>query len=205
MVIYFLGNKMILNSHTSWLGYSYACYSDLLQMIWEYWQNAVISHNTANDTSYANLKILKGDGTLVSLTEAGITSINTNITTTNTTDSNGNIQTWSGMYTTTSGTTLTLGDYQLQANNAYSIATDWVETSETIEALPDIAGYGTVYSLHQAMARDTDGSLTALIQNFINTTNDTTRWTLINEILKEWTGTVSIELVNTNKLLLMVA
>ena len=74
-------------------------------------------------------------------------------TTTNTTDANGNKQLWTGSYNKTDATTGTFGDYDFLVNKAYSIATDWVDVSATVEALPDVNGYGTVYSLHQAMAK----------------------------------------------------
>jgi len=34
-----------------------------------------------------------------------------------------------------------------------------------IAALPDMPGYGTTYSLHQAMVRDTSGTLTVLAES----------------------------------------
>lgn len=46
----------------------------------------------ANDANFANLKILKGDGTLMTLAEAGITSITLNTATTDITDENANQQ-----------------------------------------------------------------------------------------------------------------
>lgn len=56
-----------------------------------------------NDTNFTNLKILKGDGTLLTLSEAGITSININTTLTDITDENGNQQFASGTFTRTAG------------------------------------------------------------------------------------------------------
>ncbi len=44
----------------------------------------------SEDESFSQIKILKGDGTLLTLEEAGITSINLNSTESNTTDENGN-------------------------------------------------------------------------------------------------------------------
>jgi len=40
-----------------------------------------------------------------------------------------------------------------------SIPNEWVDVPEDIAALPDVQGYGNVYDLHQAMARDTSGEL----------------------------------------------
>lgn len=106
----------------------------------------------SSDSAYSTLKVLKGDGTLETLTDAGITSINVATTNTNTTDSNGNTQLWSGTYTNASGATLAIGDYNLQSDPTYSVETSTIAVSDTIAALPDVSSYGKVHSLHQAMA-----------------------------------------------------
>ena len=108
----------------------------------------------ANDANFANLKILKGDGTLMSLAEAGIASIALNTTTTDITDENGNQQFTSGTFTRTDGTTGTFGEFLVSTDPSNSMATEWIDETDEIENLPDIAGRGVVYSLHQAMLRD---------------------------------------------------
>lgn len=144
----------------------------------------------SNDTNFADLKILKDDGTLETLTQAGIASINTVTTSTGTTDSNGNTQVWSGTYTKTDNTTAVFGDYILQVDPSYSIATEWLDETDEIAALPDAAGSGTVYTLHQAMLRNSD--LTTLVEEFVAATNDATRQTLLEQILAKWTGSENV-------------
>mgnify|MGYP002707081941 CR=1 FL=1 len=104
-----------------------------------------------NDTNFANLKILKSDGTLMTLTEAGITSINLNTTSTEITDKNGNQQFASGIFTRADGTTGTFGEFLVKTETSKSIATEWLEETDVIAELPDISGSGNIYSLHQAM------------------------------------------------------
>ena len=141
------------------------------------------------DADFSAIKVLKGDGTLITLADAGIQSINIANTTTSITDANGNTQLRSGTYTKTDGiTTGTIGDYSLAQDLAYSVATDWIEVSAAISALPDAQGAGTVYSLHQAMARDTSGALTSLVQQFANTTDLATKRTILTSIIYKWTG-----------------
>jgi len=107
----------------------------------------------SSDTNFSNIKVLKGDGTLETLAEAGIASINLNYSNTNAADASGNTQLRLGSYTKTDSTTAAIGDYSFTQNAMYSVATDWVEVSTAIAELPDITGYGTAYSLHQAMAK----------------------------------------------------
>lgn len=114
-----------------------------------------------NDTNFANLKILKSDGTLMTLTEAGITSINLNTTSTEITDKNGNQQFASGTFTRADGTTGTFGEFLVKTETSNSIATEWLDETDEISDLPDISGSGNIYSLHQAMLRDESGELVA--------------------------------------------
>jgi len=125
----------------------------------------------SSDTNFTNIKVLKGDGSLLTLTEAGIASINLTNTATNTIDSSGNTQLRAGSYTKTDTTTGIIGDYSLAQNAMYSVATDWVDVSTEIAELPDVSGYGIVDSLHQAMAKDVSGLLKTFIQSFANTTD----------------------------------
>jgi transcriptional regulator of aromatic amino acid metabolism len=51
--------------------------------------------------------------------------------------------------------------------------------------LPDANGYGNVYSLHQAMIRDTSEDLQDLLESFIAETAPITRHGLADQILNE--------------------
>jgi len=142
----------------------------------------------SSDTNFSNIKVLKGDGNLLTLAEAGIASINLTNTTTSTTDANGNIQLRAGTYTKTDATTGVIGDYSLSQDAMYSISTDWVEVSAEIAALPDASGYGTVDTLHQAMAKDTTGALKALVESFIVEPDISQKRTILTEIIYKWCG-----------------
>ena len=88
----------------------------------------------SSDTSFDAIKILKGDGTLLSLSDAGISSISLTSKKSVITDSNGNRQLTTGTYTKTDGSTGKISDYELQSDPMNSIATDWLEVSEEIVA-----------------------------------------------------------------------
>ena len=145
-----------------------------------------------NDTAFATLKILKGDGTLETLDEAGIKSVNLAYSTTNATDANGNVQVKSGSFTKTDNTTGSVGEFNFDINSTYSVATQWVEESTQIQALPDAQGFGNVYTLRQAMARDLSGDLQDLVESFVAETNTQARLALAEQILYKWTGTENV-------------
>ncbi|VVM25282.1 hypothetical protein BSPWISOXPB_5545, partial [uncultured Gammaproteobacteria bacterium] len=46
--------------------------------------------------------------------------------------------------------------------------TDLVEVNDVIANLPNLAGFGNVHSLHQAMALDTSGELQDLVEQVIS-------------------------------------
>ncbi len=150
----------------------------------------------ANDAIWSKLKIWQdadGDGyssssELFTLDEAGITAINLGSVTTNTSDGNGNTITQQGTYAKSDGTMGIMGDLALDSDTAYTIADTWLDVPDDIAGLPDLQGYGTVYDLHQAMVRDTTGTLKSLVEQFIAATDVTTRNSLMEQILFKWTG-----------------
>ncbi|RYH25312.1 MAG: calcium-binding protein, partial [Alcaligenaceae bacterium] len=62
-----------------------------------------------------------------------------------------------------------------------------------INALPDLAGFGGVRSLHQAMAMDTTGRLQALVNNFAAQTNPDLRAQVMTTLLYAWAGVENID------------
>ncbi len=150
----------------------------------------------ASDTAFASLRIWKDkdtDGTtdageLLSLADAGVQSINLGYTTSNTVDENGNAHKQVGSYTTTGGATRTATDVWFTTDTMVSIAMERLNVPADIAALPDAAGYGKVYSLQQAMVRDTSGKLKNLMLQFAQATTLSQREALVQSIIYQWTG-----------------
>ncbi|MBI5212128.1 MAG: hypothetical protein HY957_01995 [Nitrospirae bacterium] len=161
----------------------------------------------ANDTAFNQIKVwqdVDGDGystadELKSLSDVGIKSINLNSTPSTTTDSQGNTQTRTGSFEKTDGTTGTIGEYNLQRDTAYTIANEWLDVPDDIAALPDLQGYGNVYDLQQAMAREAISgqqsaiSLKTLVEQFSAATDTSVRNSLMEQILYKWTGSEGID------------
>lgn len=155
----------------------------------------------SDDAGYTTLKIWQdanGDGQssaneLFSLADKGIQSIAVDYMTTNQTDANGNIIKQTSTFTKTDGSTGLSADIWFQTDKTYTIATEILPETAEIAALPDLAGYGNVYSLHQAMLRDSSGHLQDLVQQFINETDTTARHALITPLIYAWTGTENID------------
>ena len=152
------------------------------------------------DATFASLQVWKdldGDGytssgELFSLADAGVQSINTGYAASATVDANGNAHKQIGSYTRTDGSTAAATDVWFKSDTAYTISEEWLDVPADVAALPDLQGYGTVYDLHQAMVRDTSGTLKSLLQSFIVETNAATRNSLFDQILFKWTGSDSI-------------
>ncbi|MEW5819914.1 MAG: calcium-binding protein, partial [Cyanobacteriota bacterium] len=155
----------------------------------------------ANDTQFSDLKIwidansdgITDSGELHTLGELNIESISLNFENVNKEDAEGNLISQAGSYTTTDQVTHDLSDIKFQVNNVFSQAVETIEISPEVEALPNAKGYGVVYDLHQAMERDTDGSLQTLVESFTTETDQENRLDLVDQILFEWTDSQDID------------
>ncbi|CBL45948.1 Hemolysin-type calcium-binding protein [gamma proteobacterium HdN1] len=127
------------------------------------------------------------DGELLTLEQAGVTSLSLGYTSQSYVDAEGNEHRQVGSYTTTSGQSLALTDVWFDSNPTLSREEE-ISVSEDISLLPNATGYGTAHSLHQAIARDETGELLSLVQQFVSSTSRTERLALVEEILYSWTG-----------------
>jgi hypothetical protein len=150
----------------------------------------------SNDAAFAELRVWKdndgnavvSDGELLTLNDAGVQSLGTTYATQSQIDAQGNQHLQKGQYTRTDGISRTLTDVWFATDMARTVDQDLVEVNDTIAALPELQGFGNVHSLHQAMARDTSGTLQALVQRFADAADIHARQSLFQEILFTWTG-----------------
>ncbi len=145
----------------------------------------------AEDINYDNLKILQVDGTILSLQEVGIESINTAVTQTDYTDENGNYCFGEGTFTKTDGSTYGFSEYYFVTDFSDTKEVDLLEETQAVSELPDVRGCGKLRSLHQAMLRDE--VLKGLIEEFIAEDNDNQRLDSLDRILIQWAGCTDVE------------
>ena len=143
---------------------------------------------TSADGEFDNIKVLKGNGELVSLDELGIVSINLNKTEVNKEDGNKNVLVYEGTFTYEDGSIGKLGTFNLGVDKMLSEEVNKVEVSDDVKVHPDVKGYGKVHSLHQAMMLDESGSLKSLVQDFVNTEDIKLKKEILVDILHNWTG-----------------
>ena len=94
-------------------------------------------------------------GEIMSLSEAGIASINLAYENIDVRDESGNGHSQRGTYTKTDGTTSTVEDVWFEKDAANTVVSDTIdknvlEETDEIAGLPDVQGKGNQYSLHQA-------------------------------------------------------
>lgn len=69
-----------------------------------------------------------------------------------------------------------------------------ITISEDIQLLPDVVGFGNVYSLRHAMQLDSTGTLKALVEQFISSEfDDATLVPLTHDIILHWTGQQAVD------------
>ena len=70
----------------------------------------------------------------------------------------------------------------------YSIPHEYLEVPEDIAALPDISGYGNLHDLQQALVREANGELRALLDQYMAEKDPAARGQIFNDLLFEWAG-----------------
>lgn len=154
----------------------------------------------ARDAVWAKLQVWQdGDGDgytsareLRNLADLGIQSIGLDARDANVADPQGNTLARVGSFTRVDGSTGQVGDYLLRRDTTYTLATEWRDVPAAIADLPDLAGYGNVYDLHQAMVRDGSGALQALVQEFAAEVDPAARSATLEKILFAWTGSGAV-------------
>ncbi len=174
----------------------------------------------AHDVVWSQLKVwrdLDGDGfssegELFSLDQLGIQAIYWNHTDVNVPDGNGNTQIEAGTFLRADGTLGNMGSFLVERDTCITIAEEWLEVPCEIAALPNLKGYGNLYDLHQAMARESlvpepiehliavqvvvPPALKTLVENFISEDSVAGRALLMDQILFRWAGVSSIDPVS---------
>jgi Ca2+-binding RTX toxin-like protein len=152
------------------------------------------------DATFSQLRIWKDldsdgvtdAGELLTLSAAGVASINTAYMNSLSVDSEGNQHLQRGTYTTTGGAVRAAEDLWFAANPESTHNIIEIEVSPEIAALPEVAGFGNVTGLRQAMEMDASRHLRDLVLAFGAETNRTARNALLDQIVFAWTGVENV-------------
>jgi len=155
----------------------------------------------ANDAAYSQLRVWQdknNDGKnsideIKSLIDLNIASIDLNSKISNIADSQGNIQNRVGVFTKTGSSTGLIANMNFQRDTVLSFASDHMPVPNDIKILPDLQGYGNMNFLHQAMVKYGMGQLESLVEQFIASTDITTRNSLMEKILFKWVGCDTVD------------
>ncbi len=148
------------------------------------------------DSAWGEVKVWKDSnsngivdaGELMTLEQAGITGFNLDYQTQSRDDANGNAHLQTSTITKADGTTAAITDVWFKTDTANSIDTMNITIPDDIKALPDVAGFGNVHSLHIAMALDESGELKALVEQYAAETDKTERAKILDNIIYHWAG-----------------
>ena len=155
-----------------------------------------------NDAIWSQLRIWRDqneDGyseasELYSLNDFGIASLDTGYSDAIAfVDAQGNEHRQQGAFTRADGTSGAVSDVWFQLDRTYTIAEQVVDVPFDIAAMPNARGYGNVYDLQQAMARDSSGRLVSLVQQFSGQADPAQRAITLEQILFAWTESEGID------------
>ena len=153
-----------------------------------------------NDTAFNEVKVWKdtnldgkvNDGELLSLAEAGITSINLDYQSLGQgPDENGNDHKQNSNFNTSSGSGI-ISDVWFDTEPSKTIY-ERIPVPADIATLPNLQGFGNVVSLHEAMALDTTGALKDLVIAYTQETEIIARKELMKDIIFHWTGVHNVD------------
>ncbi|MBF7684172.1 hypothetical protein I2F27_12815 [Acinetobacter sp. B5B] len=132
-------------------------------------------------------------GELRSLSEVGITSIRTNYDNNATIDEFGNAHKQTSSFTWKNGETGAIDDVWFQTDTLHSLdESPDIDIPDRIKALPDLQHIGNMPSLHYAMANDSTGHLTQLVEELVNTSSMSKKYSLLDNLLYAWAGVSDI-------------
>ena len=131
---------------------------------------------------------------LMTLKEAGITSINLNYTEKNSDNEiNDSVLANISSVTFEDGTETTVGEFKFSSDRIDTKDNIEFKISDDILALPNVRSVGSVHSLHYAMAMDSTGKLTTLVKKFLKSKNLDERVSLIDDILYNLCGVSELD------------
>ncbi|WP_137924497.1 calcium-binding protein [Cupriavidus sp. 2SB] len=134
------------------------------------------------------------DGELMSLGAANVASISLDAIASNQVDGNQNQHGLLGSYTGTDGHIGAVTDVWFHVDPTDTIDLNTEEDNEsTLAGMPDVEGSGRVSSLHQAILKDTGGTLLALVSQFAANAEAPARWDLVDAIIYKWMGAALVD------------
>lgn len=149
----------------------------------------------ASDPAFAELKLWRDvsqdgvsqGGELITLAEAGITSLNLANALKNQGLANGNILSREGSFTRADGSTGGMGEFKLATDTFHTKFAEQIDVPAPLRALPTMQGAGNVRELQQAAAQS--GGLQGLLAQFQNTTTRAGQRELLDQLLSAWADT----------------
>ncbi len=154
----------------------------------------------AKDSAFTTLRLWRDlnsngvtdAGELQTLEQANVRNLNVGYTSGNQKDAEGNHHRQLGSFTKGDGRQQKMNDVWFSVDTARTVNMNLLAVSEQIDALPDLLGMGNVASLHQAMARDSTGTLTKLVQQWISA-GEAERPALLTSLIFHWAGVQNID------------
>lgn len=154
----------------------------------------------AADADFARLRVWKDadtdavvdEGELVTLAAARVASIGLAFVESSSIDDQGNAHRQIGQWTCVNGTMVGITDVWFGEDRARTQSRAKVDVPVALWSLPDLAGFGNVLDLHEAMALDASGRLAERVRAFIAEPEEAVRRVIAEEIVVCWAGADAI-------------
>ncbi|HCJ41130.1 MAG TPA: hypothetical protein DHV89_06260, partial [Ruminococcus sp.] len=155
----------------------------------------------AKDAAYSQLRVWideNGDGIsqeneLYTLTQMGVKSISLDFVDSGRPTDSETVIGHEAAFTSKDGKERNIGEAWVASNHFNSIDKLVVEPSETVNGLPNVAGFGKIHSLHTAITLDTTGTLESMVKAFTESDDNAERRSIVADILVKLSNAESVE------------
>ncbi len=127
-------------------------------------------------------------GELFTLEAVGVEALGTDSVTVREADGRGNVIIEKGTFVRSDGSVGHMADFLFDRDVVRSVATEKLPVPAEIAVLPNVAGSGNVYDLHQALVRDGSGTLREILERFAAEPDPERRRAVVHEFLWTWSG-----------------
>ncbi|WKT60104.1 calcium-binding protein [Microbulbifer thermotolerans] len=153
----------------------------------------------AQDSAFSALQIwrdLNGNGVsdageLQSLADVGVVSISTDYSHSDQVDVHGHEHRQVATVMLSDGTASTAADVWFKVDASRRVNSGDIELTSDVLFLPNAKGFGKVHDLRQAMVLDPE--LKNLLADYVAATDDSTRDTLLDDLIYRWAGAADVD------------
>ncbi|MED5606977.1 calcium-binding protein [Pseudomonas sp. JH-2] len=155
----------------------------------------------ASDEAFSQLRVWKDsnsngkvdEGELLTLEDAGVGKLSTGFSNQNKVDEHGNKILQQGGYVDLNGNTQAMDDVWFTFDSANTQDKNKLDLGADFSGLPNVAGFGNVSDLNQALSRDSTGKLKELLDKYVAEKDFSRKSEILDSLIYMWAGVQDVD------------